>query len=66
MDELFTKKTCDRCHKESNSFIMSMLNTEIICPKCKEEERKHPRYKEAVEKELEEVKKGNYNFKGIL
>lgn len=56
---------CDRCLKEANSFIMSMFNTQFICIECKSEEKKHPRYKEACDRELEEIKKGNYNFEGI-
>lgn len=56
---------CDRCLKEANSFIMSMFNTQLICMECKSEEKKHPRYKEASDRELEEIKKGNYNFEGI-
>jgi hypothetical protein len=44
---------------------MSMFNTHSICIPCKEIERAHPRYKEACDKELEAIKKGNYNFEGI-
>jgi hypothetical protein len=36
-----------------------------ICLTCKEEERKHPKYDEARQRELEEIKRGNYNFEGI-
>jgi hypothetical protein len=36
-----------------------------ICLTCKEEERKHPKYDEARQRELEEIRKGNYNFEGI-
>lgn len=56
---------CDRCLKEAKSFIMSMFNTQMICMDCKNKETKHHRYKEACDKELAEVKKGNYNFEGI-
>lgn len=42
---------------------MSMYNEDCICLRCKE--RKRSDYKEAVEAEYEEVKKGNYNYKGI-
>lgn len=44
---------------------MSMFNEECICMVCKEKEMKRSDYKKAVEGELEEVKKGNYNYKGI-
>lgn len=57
---------CERCGKETNIHTMSMLNTDLICMDCKEDERKHPLYEQARETELEEVKKGNYNYKGLL
>ena len=44
--------TCDRCYKSTNSTIMSMLNTQIICLDCKDEERKDPGYKQAEVKDL--------------
>lgn len=57
---------CQRCGKETNIHIMSMLNTDEICMDCKEKERKHPLYEKARDAELAEVKKGNYNYKGLL
>jgi len=65
MDDFFKKKHCDRCGKYLDVRIMSMFNTDVICMECKEAETKNPRYKEACQKEHEEVKKGNLNFKGI-
>ena len=65
MDDFFKKKYCDRCGKALDVRIMSMFNTDVICMECKEAETHHPRYTEAREKELEEVKKGNRNFNGI-
>lgn len=66
MDRFFTQKCCDRCGKDlKNSRIMSMFNTDCICLDCKDKERSDPDYQKAVDAELEEVKKGNYNFKGI-
>jgi hypothetical protein len=44
---------------------MSRFNTDIICTKCEEKEKAHPRYKEAWEAELREVQAGNYNYPGI-
>ena len=32
---------------------------------CKEAERKKPEYRSAVEADNAEIRKGNYNFKGI-
>lgn len=66
MDTFFTQKYCDRCHGSlENGRIMSMFSTECICMDCKKEEIKDKEYKLAVETEREEVKKGNYNYKGI-
>ena len=42
-----------------------MFNEDCICMECKDKERQHKDYKLAADAELEEVKKGNYNFKGI-
>lgn len=56
---------CERCFKDADVFSCSWFNTQMICPSCQEEERNHPRYEEAKAKELEEVKKGNYNYEGI-
>ena len=44
---------------------MSMFNSDCICMKCKEEEKKRSDYKEAIKAEQDEVKKGSYNYKGI-
>ena len=57
---------CQRCGKETNVHIMSMLNTDEICMECKEEERTHPLYERARVAEHAEVVKGNYNYKGLL
>ena len=56
---------CERCGKYMKVHTVSMFNLQKICMECKEEEKKHPRYKEAVEAERAEIKKGNFNFKGI-
>jgi hypothetical protein len=56
---------CERCLKETNITTMSMFNTQTICMNCKKIEREDPRYDEAVKADHEEIKKGNYNFKGI-
>lgn len=58
-------RNCQRCGNETIATIMSMFNTQMICMGCKDEEKKNPRYDEAVRREAEEVKKGNYNFEGI-
>lgn len=59
-------KNCQRCGKDTNRVtIMSMFNEQIICKHCKETEKKDPRYEQAVNADNEEIRKGNYNFKGI-
>jgi hypothetical protein len=42
-----------------------MFNTQMCCEQCIEKERKHPKYREAVQTELKELKSGNNNFSGI-
>lgn len=65
-DPFFSKTTCDRCRKTLNGIRqMSMYNTDCLCMDCIEAERKRPDYKTAVEADHEEIRKGNYNFKGI-
>jgi hypothetical protein len=57
---------CQRCYKETNGHTMSFLNTQLICFDCSKEEKNHPRYKEAKEAELRQVRAGNMNYKGLL
>jgi len=44
---------------------MSRFNTDLICPDCEDEERRHPDYEKAAAAELAAVRAGNYNFPGI-
>jgi hypothetical protein len=65
-DDFLTKKKCDRCGGSlDGGRTMSRFNTDCLCPACAEAEKSHPHYREAVEAELAEIRKGNYNFKGI-
>lgn len=65
-DTFFEKTICDRCGKPLNGMrIMSMFNEDCICMECKEAERKKPEYTAAVEADHEQIRNGNYNFKGI-
>lgn len=66
MPDFLTKQNCDRCRATLTIRIMSWLNEDVICINCSQEETKHERYKEAKEAELNEIKKGNYNYKGLL
>ena len=66
MDRMFTIEKCDRCKGSlDEGRIRSMFNEEIICMDCKQEEQKDSNNDKAVETEYEQVKMGNYNFKGI-
>jgi len=56
---------CDRCHQETSTTIVSMFNTDTLCPACKTREEKHPDYARARQAEHEAVVAGNYNFPGI-
>ena len=56
MDNFFTQKNCDRCGKSlKDGRIQSMFNSECICSE----------YKKAQDADIAEIRKGNYNFKGI-
>jgi len=44
---------------------MSMYNEDVICMSCKESEKKRDDYKKAVDADIAEIKKGNYNYEGI-
>lgn len=56
---------CDRCGRETNVTTGSYFDTSMICMLCKDEERAHPDYQRAVLAEIDEVQKGNMNYKGI-
>lgn len=57
---------CDRCNKpHGHATLMSRFNTDVICAVCVGKERQHPEYKKACEVEIDEIRKGNYNFEGI-
>lgn len=65
MDNFFTKEHCDRCGAKLTARIQSMFNSDTICIKCKAEEREHPDYRKAVDADVEAIRQGNMNFKGI-
>lgn len=66
MDKFFTQETCDRCGGSlSSGRIMSMYNTDCLCLKCKDAERKRPDYDIAHKADINEIRNGNYNFEGI-
>ena len=66
MDKFFTQKHCDRCGGSlDGGRTMSMFNEDCICMECSKKEKQRSDYSKAVEADHEEIKKGNYNFKGI-
>lgn len=52
-------------YKATTARIMSMFNMDMICPECKEAERKHPLYEVASQKEREALLRGERRFPGI-
>lgn len=64
-DDFFTKRVCDRCGAPLTTRIMSMYNMDVICPDCKQKERERSDYRNAADAELEALKSGDRNFKGI-
>lgn len=66
MDKFFTQKYCTRCRGDlTGGRTMSMFNEDCICMECARKERERDDYKRAVEADIAEIKRGNYNFKGI-
>ena len=65
-DSFFAQTTCDRCGGSlDEGRILSMFNQQTLCLLCKEKERKRPDYAQAVEADHEQIRKGNFNYKGI-
>ena len=65
-DRFFTTTKCDRCGGSlEGGRIMSMFSEECICMDCSKKERELPEFKQALDAELAEIRRGNYNFKGI-
>jgi hypothetical protein len=57
---------CERCQKERWLTILSVMNEELICAHCVEQEKKHPMYKEAKRKMELEAWKGNHDYPGLF
>lgn len=57
--------TCHRCGSDSQVHTMSKFDTALLCLTCDDEERRHPKYREAVEAEAAALKKGDFHFQGI-
>jgi len=56
---------CQQCFEETSAYIMSMYSTTLICMECKDKEERRSDYKDAVDADIAEIKKGNLNFEGI-
>lgn len=66
MDKFFTQKSCDKCGGSlENGRTMSRFDVSCLCLECAQKERQDKDYDKAVQAELEEIRKGNYNYKGI-
>lgn len=63
--KFFDKTNCDRCGAKLSVRIMSIFNTDTICPHCQQKEQAHPMYKLAKQAEQNAVQRGDRNFKGI-
>ena len=64
-DRFFTQDRCDRCGGELKVRTMSRFNTDCICMKCAKEERSRSDYGKARDAEMDAVRSGDRNFKGI-
>jgi len=66
MNKFFIQKTCDRCGSSvDRGRIMSMFNTDCICMIYCEKEKHDKDYDKSLKADQEQIRKGNYNFKGI-
>ena len=66
MDKFFTQKNCDRCGQSlKEGRTMSAFNEDCICILCSYKEKNDPEYEKARKAEHDEIKKGNYNYKGL-
>ena len=61
------RENCDRCgNPTGGTTTQSMFNEDVICMKCKDDERKDPEYKAAEEADYEASRAGIKNFKGVM
>jgi hypothetical protein len=56
---------CDRCHVETIIYTLSKFNVDNICLHCATDERQAPGYRHACQVEEDQVRQGNYNFRGV-
>ncbi len=61
------RENCDRCGESTNnSTTMSIFNTDVICMKCKENEKNDPEYEAAKKAEEDALLSGNTNYQGSI
>lgn len=61
------REVCDRCKGSTDNITtQSMFNEDVICMKCKEEERKDPEYAAAEEAERQAYLAGVKNYRGAI
>ncbi len=66
MDRFFKLENCEKCGKDlKGGRIMSMFDEKCICLECSEAEKKDKDYRKAVDADIAEIRKGNYNYKGL-
>jgi len=56
---------CKRCEREDLNFTVSTFDATVICLACKEIERIHPQYGEALAALTGAVRAGHFLFPGI-
>ena len=56
---------CERCSVKAKTITMSWFNIQMICNDCDKKELNHKDIDKAKSLELEQVKKGNYNYMGM-
>lgn len=56
---------CQRCGAKTLASSMSRFNTEMCCMECLADEKLAPGYAAAAKAEEDQVRAGNYNFRGV-
>ena len=56
---------CERCGQETAMYCISRFDMKRICFGCDARERKHPKYRQAIEAERQACKRGEPAFQGI-
>ena len=60
------REKCDRCKGSTDgTTTMSVFNQDVICMRCKEDEKLDPDYKLAQDAEAEAIRNGDYNYPGL-